>query len=141
MPGGTLYTFGYGLSYTQFRYGKLSIDPAQIDTAGSAHVTVDVENTGRRSGTETVQLYVRERFAPVATAVKQLRAFDRVNLEPGEKRTVIFTLTSEDLKLLDGDMHWVVVPGTIDIMIGRSSADIAVKGELAVQESAAPGHK
>jgi beta-glucosidase len=141
MPGSPLYPFGYGLSYTQFQYGKLSIDPAQIDTAGNAHVTVDVENTGRRSGTETVQLYVRERFAPVSTAVKQLRAFDRVSLEPGEQKTVTFTLTSEDLKLLDGDMHWVVVPGTIDIMIGRSSADIAVQGTLTVQASAKPGHE
>jgi len=136
MPGSPLYPFGYGLSYTQFQYEKLSIDPAQIDTAGNAHVRVDVENTGRRSGTETVQLYIRERFTPVATAVKQLRAFDRVTLEPGEKKTVTFTLTSEDLKLLDGDMHWVVVPGTIDIMIGRSSADIAVKGTLTVQAPA-----
>jgi beta-glucosidase len=141
MPGSPLYPFGYGLSYTQFQYGKLSIDPAQIDIAGNAHVTVDVENTGRRSGTETVQLYVRERFAPVSTAVKQLRAFDRVSLEPGEQKTVTFTLTSEDLKLLDGDMHWVVVPGTIDIMIGRSSADIAVQGTLTVQASAKPGHE
>lgn len=141
MPGSPLYPFGYGLSYTQFQYGKLRIDPAQIDTAANAHVTVDVENTGRRSGTETVQLYVHERFAPVSTAVKQLRAFDRVNLEPGEKKTVTFTLTSEDLKLLDGDMHWVVVPGTIDFMIGRSSADIAVQGTLTVQASAKPGHE
>jgi beta-glucosidase len=141
MPGSPLYPFGYGLSYTQFQYGKLRIDPPQIDTAANAHVTVDVENTGRRSGTETVQLYVHERFAPVSTAVKQLRAFDRVNLEPGEKKTVTFTLTSEDLKLLDGDMHWVVVPGTIDFMIGRSSADIAVQGTLTVQASAKPGHE
>ena len=82
---------------------------------------------------ETIQLYVHERFAPVATPVKQLRGFRRVALEPGEKKTVTFTLTPDDLMLLDRNMHWVVAPGTFDIMIGRSSADIASQGTLEVK--------
>jgi len=135
MPGTPLYSFGYGLSYTQFRYSNLRLEPAEIYSEGNTHVSVDVENTGKQPGVETVQLYVRERFTPVATPVKQLRGFERVPLDPGQKKTVSITLGPEDLQLLDRDMRWVVVPGTFDIMIGRSSDDIAVKGTLEVKAS------
>ena len=135
MPGTPLYPFGYGLSYTHFQYSNLRIDPAEIYSQGEAHVSVDVENTGKRAGVETVQLYLHERYAPVSTPVKQLRGFERVELAPGQKKTVTFTLGPEDLQLLDRNMHWVVVPGTFDIMIGKSSADIALKGALEVKGS------
>ena len=133
MPATPLYPFGYGLSYTQFHYGSLRIDPPQIYAEGNARVSLDIANVGQRAGVETVQLYVHERFAPLATPVKQLRGFRRVALEPGEKKTVTFTLTPDDLMLLDRNMHWVVAPGTFDIMIGRSSADIASQGTLEVK--------
>jgi beta-glucosidase len=139
MPGTPLYPFGWGLSYTDFQYSKLRIDPAQIDTKGNAHVSVDVENSGKRAGVETVQLYVHERFTPVSTPVKQLRGFERVALEPGEKKTVSFTLRPEDLKLLDRNMKWVVAPGVFDIMIGKSSADVTLQGTLEVNGSRSPG--
>ena len=84
---------------------------------------------------ETVQLYLHERYVPVATPVKQLRGFERVALEPGQKKAVTFTLGPEDLQLLDRNNHWVVVPGTFDIMIGKSSADIVLKGPLEVKDS------
>ncbi len=135
MPGSPLYPFGFGLSYTQFQYSNLRLDPAEINSQGNTHVSVDVENTGKRSGAETVQLYVRERFTPVATPVKQLRGFEQVTLEPGQKKTVSFTLGPESLQLLNRDLRWVVVPGSFDIMIGRSSADIAAKGTLEVKAS------
>ena len=134
MPGTPLYPFGYGMSYTEFKYSNLRIEP-QIYSVGNARVSVDVENTGKLAGVETVQLYLHERFAPVSTPVKQLRGFERVTLSPGEKRTVTLTLGPEDLQLLDKDMHWVVVPGTFDIMIGRSSADIVLQGSLQVKAS------
>jgi beta-glucosidase len=135
LPGTPLYPFGYGLSYTQFHYSNMRLEPLEIPSDGKAHVSVDIENTGRRAGVETVQLYLRERFTPVATPVKQLRGFERVALAPGEKKTVSFTLGSEDLKLLNHDMHWEVVPGTFDIMIGRSSADIVARGTFEVKGS------
>jgi beta-glucosidase-like glycosyl hydrolase len=135
MPGTPLYPFGYGLSYSEYQYSNLRIDPPQIYNQGETHVIVDVQNTGKRAGVETVQLYLHERYAPVATPVKQLRGFERVALEPGQKKTVTFTLGPEDLQLLDRDMHWVVVPGTFDIMIGKSSADIVLKGTLEVKDS------
>ena len=135
MPGTPLYPFGYGLSYTQYRYSNLRIEPAEMPSEGNTHVSVDIENTGKRPGMETVQLYIHERFTPVATPVKQLRGFERITLEPGQKKTVSFTLGPEDLQLLNQDMHWVVVPGTFDMMIGRSSDDIAVTGTLEVKAS------
>ncbi len=132
MPATPLYPFGYGLSYTSFAYSNLRLEPAQIHSGGEAHVSVDVKNTGTRAGVETVQLYLHEQYAPVSTPVKQLRGFERVPLQPGETRTVTLKLTPEDLQLLDADMHWRVVPGDFEIMIGRSSADIPAQATLQV---------
>jgi beta-glucosidase len=134
MPATPLYPFGYGLSYTRFEYSGIRIDPAEIHTAGSARVSVDVKNAGDREGEEIVQLYIHEAVAPVSTPVKQLRGFERVALKPGEAKTVTFTLTPEELQLLDRDMHWVVVPGDFEIMVGRSSEDLPLKGTLKVRE-------
>jgi beta-glucosidase len=132
MPGTPLYPFGYGLSYTNFEYSNLRVDPAEIHPGGEARVTLDVQNTGDRAGVETVQLYIHEEYAPVSTPVKQLRGFERVALEPGETKTVTMKLTPEDLQLLDIDMHWRVVPGDFEIMAGKSSADIPLQGILKV---------
>ncbi len=132
MPATPLYPFGYGLSYTQFEYSNLRVEPAEIHPAGEARVTVDVKNAGDRAGVETVQLYIHEKYAPVSTPVKQLRGFERVALDPGETKTVTLKLTPEDLQLLDIDMHWRVVPGDFEIMVGRSSADIPQQGLLKV---------
>src|SRR5205823_14451800 len=118
LPRTPLYPFRFALSYTQYQYSKTHVEPSQTRNEGDTHVSVYVENTGKQPGVETVQLYLRERFTPVATPVEQLRGFERVELRPGQKKTVTFKLGSEDLKLLNKDMHWVVVPGTFDIMIG-----------------------
>jgi beta-glucosidase len=132
MPSSPLYPFGYGLSYTRFSYRNLVVDTPQIHPGGDAHVHVEVKNVGDRSGVETVQLYTHERFAPVSTAIQQLHGFQRVALGPGESKTVSFTLTPEDLMLLDLNMHWSVVPGTFDIMVGDSSADVPLTATLEV---------
>lgn len=134
MPGSPLYAFGFGLSYTQFQYSNLRIDPPQIRAGGNAIVRVDVKNVGKRAGTETVQLYLHERVAPVSTPVKQLKGFQHLALNPGEKKTVTFTLTPKDLMLLDRTMHWVVAPGEFEIMVGKSSADIPLEGTLKVTD-------
>jgi len=132
MPASPLYPFGYGLSYTSFAYSNLRIEPGDIHTEGNARVSVDVKNTGSRAGVETVQLYTHEAFASVSTPVKQLHGFERVSLAPGETKTVAFTLTPEDLQLLNQDMHWVVEPGQFEIMVGKSSEDIELHGTLHV---------
>ena len=134
MPATPLYPFGYGLSYTSFDYSNLRITPGEIRPAGNARVSVDVKNTGNRPGTETAQLYVHQTYAPVSTPVKRLRGFERVALDPGETKTVTFTLAPEDLQLLNVDLHWQVVPGDFEIMVGRSSQDIPVHGILKVTE-------
>ncbi len=133
MPSSPLYPFGYGLSYTQFQYSNLVVDSPQIRPGSNARVHLEVKNVGSRPGTETVQLYIHERFAPVSTAVEQLHGFQRVSLDAGESKTVSFTLTPEDLMLLDLNMHWSVVPGTFDIMVGSSSANIPLRGTLEVK--------
>jgi beta-glucosidase len=132
MPGTPLYPFGYGLSYTTFEYSNLHVDPSEIHPGGEARVTLDVKNTGTWSGVDTVQLYIHEKYAPISTPVKQLRGFEQVALPPGETKTVTMKLTPEDLQLLDIDMRWCVVPGDFEIMIGKSSADIALQGMLKV---------
>ena len=134
MPATPLYPFGYGQSYTNYEYGNLRIEPAEIRPGGEAHVSVDVRNAGNREGAETVQLYLRESFAPVSLPVRQLRGFEQVALKPGETKTVTLTLTPEDLQLLDIDMHWKVVPGDFEIMVGRSSQDLPLKGMLKVSQ-------
>jgi beta-glucosidase len=133
IPATPLYPFGYGLSYTHFEYSNLRIEPAEIPSGGEARVTLEVKNVGGRAGVETVELYLHEKYAPVATPVKQLRGFERVALEPGETKTVTLKLGPEDLQLLDIDMHWRVVPGDFEIMLGKSSADIALQGILKVR--------
>ncbi len=132
MPATPLYPFGYGLSYTRFEYSNLRIEPAQIRPGGMTHVSVDVKNVGERSGTETVQLYVHEATGPVATPVKQLRGFERVDLKAGESKNITLTLNPEDLQLLDRDMQWRVVPGDFEVMVGRSSEDLPLKQVLTV---------
>jgi beta-glucosidase-like glycosyl hydrolase len=133
MPATPLYPFGYGLSYTRFEYRHLRIDPSQIHPGGQARVSLDVKNVGDRPGVETVQLYVHEDYAPISTPVKQLRGFERVALAPGQAKTITLRLTPEDLQLLDTDMRWRVVPGDFEIMVGKSSADIALRGTLQVK--------
>jgi beta-glucosidase len=132
MPATPLYPFGYGLSYTNFEYSNLHVEPEQIHPGSEARVTLDVKNTGGRAGVETVQLYIHEQYAPVSTPVKQLRGVERVALAPGEMKTVTIRLTPEDLQLLDLDLHWRVVPGDFEIMVGKSSAEIPLQGILKV---------
>jgi beta-glucosidase len=133
MPASPLYPFGFGLSYTQFKYSNLRVAPEQISPADGVEVSVDVTNTGVRTGVDTVQLYLHERYAPVALPVKSLRGFERTELEPGKTKTVRLKLTPDDLQILDSDLHWRVAPGTFDAMIGKSSQDIVLTGSFEVR--------
>ncbi len=96
-----LFPFGYGLSYTTFKFDNLRVEPKQIETGGTAKVSVDVTNTGSRDGDEVPQLYVHQEIASVTRPVMQLRGFERITLKPGEKRTVKFTVDPEDLSMLN----------------------------------------
>ncbi len=116
-----LFPFGYGLSYTTFKFDNLKVEPQQIMEAGTAKVSVDITNTGTREGDEVPQFYIHQRVASVTQPVMQLKGFERITLKPGEKRTVTFTVTPETLSILNIDMHRVVEPGVFDMMVGPSS--------------------
>ena len=118
-----LFPFGYGLSYTQFRFENIRVEPKSIRPGASAKVSVDVTNTGDRAGDEVAQFYIHQRVASVTRPVKQLSGFKRVSLEPGQKATVDFVLTPEDLSLIDVNMNRVVEPGMFDLMVGANSAE------------------
>jgi beta-glucosidase len=127
---GALYYFGFGLSYTTFAYSNLRISPAKPSITDNVTVTVDVQNSGSRTGDEVVQLYTRDMVSSVTTYEKNLRGFERITLQPGEKKTVTFTLTPADLSLWDRSMHFVEEPGVFGVMIGSSSEDIRLTGEF-----------
>ena len=129
---GALYYFGHGLSYTKFTYSNLKIHPTRQKANGLVTVTLDVKNTGSREGVEIVQLYTRDLVSSVTTYEKNLRGFSRVNLRPGETKTVTFTLNPSDLSLWDRNMKFVVEPGTFRVMVGASSEDIRLSGEFVV---------
>ncbi len=131
---GPLYPFGYGLSYTTFDYKNLAVDPLQQGTEGEIHVSAEITNTGKRKGDEIVQLYVKDLVSSVTTYESQLRGFERVSLNPGETKTVHFTLKPEDLELLDKNMKWAVEPGMFEVLIGSSSEDIRLKREFEMIE-------
>jgi beta-glucosidase len=118
-----LFPFGHGLSYTSFTLDNVRVTPAEIRPGQAATVRVDVANTGAREGDEVAQVYVHQRVASVTRPVKELRAFKRVRLKPGERTTVEMTLGPEALALLDGSMKPVVEPGDYDVMVGASSKD------------------
>jgi beta-glucosidase len=118
-----IFPFGYGLSYTTFKFDNLRVEPASIPPAANVTVAVDVTNTGNREGDEVAQLYIHQKVASITRPVKQLKGFRRVTLKPREKTTVTFTLTPEALSLLDANMNQVVEPGTFDIMVGPNSAE------------------
>ena len=113
-----LFEFGHGLSYTKFSYSNLRVRPRRISPAGQVEVEVDVCNSGRRRGKEVVQLYVNDVVSSVTTPVKTLRGFKKIQLRPGEKKTVGFVLGRRDLALLDENMQSVVEPGKFEVMVG-----------------------
>jgi beta-glucosidase len=116
-----LFPFGYGMSYTTFRFDNLRVEPAQIHAGGTAKVSVDVTNTGSRDGAEVPQLYIHQKVASVTRPVMQLKGFQRTTLKSGEKKIVEFTITPDMLSMLNRDMHRVVEPGVFEIMVGPSS--------------------
>jgi beta-glucosidase len=124
---GALYPFGYGLSYTTFQYSDLVVTPEKQAQQGNIEVLVDVTNSGKVKGDDVVQLYMKDVLSSVITYDTQLRGFERITLQPGEKKTVKFTLHPSDLELLDKNMNWTVEPGKFEVLIGSSSVDIHLR--------------
>ena len=122
-----LYAFGYGLSYTTFEIKNVRLEKDKIRAKDSTRVSADVTNTGKREGTEVVQMYIRDVVSSVTRPVKELKGFERVTLRPGETKTVTFEITAELLAFYDIDMKYRVEPGEFSIMIGNSSRDQDLK--------------
>jgi beta-glucosidase len=133
MPSTPLYPFGFGLSYTTFEYSNLRIEPREINNEGEVEISVDVKNTGALKGDEVVQLYINDIISSTSKPVKELRGYERISLNPGEMKTVKLKLLPEDLSLFDRNMNFVVEPGIFEILVGSSSEDIRLKGELVVK--------
>jgi len=119
-----LYPFGFGLSYTTFSYGGISLSQKQIKTGETLTATVKVTNTGKTAGEETVQLYIRDMVGSITRPVKELKGFKKVSLQPGESKDVRFTISVKDLQFYNSDLKLVAEPGDFKVFIGGNSRDV-----------------
>lgn len=124
-----LYPFGHGLSYTTFQTGGLTVEKARINRRENVNISVNVKNTGALKGQETVLLYLNDVVASVTRPVKQLKGFEKVELQPGEEKRLRFTLTPRDLSFIGVDMRRIVEPGEFKVTIGNESVPFTVTGE------------
>ena len=124
IPNDPLYPFGFGLSYTNFEYTAPLVSNTSPKGLTKISVSTTVTNTGTVTGKEVVQLYIRDRVGSVTRPVKELKSFKKISLEPGEKKTISFDITTDDLKFYDNNLRYDWEPGTFDIMIGGNSRDI-----------------
>ncbi len=122
-----LYPFGYGLSYTQFNYGKLKLSDTLLTAGKVLTASVTISNTGKYDGSEVVQLYIRDVVGTVTRPVQELKGFEKVFLKAGETKTISFKITTEDLKFYNYDLKYDWEAGDFDIMIGANSRDVDVK--------------
>ncbi len=130
------FPFGYGLSYTTFAYSNLKLSAEQIKDTDTLTVSVDVTNTGSMAGKEVVQLYVSDVESTVIRPVKELKGFDKVNLQPGETKTVTFTLGKRAFAYWNTQIHdWHVESGEFRILVGKSSRDIQLEETVTVEST------
>lgn len=123
-----LYPFGYGLSYTTFKYGDVRLSNESMNKNGKITASVTVTNTGNYDADEIVQMYIRDLVASISRPVKELKGFQRISLKKGESRTVSFEITEELLKFYNSELNWVSETGDFEVMIGGNSRDIETKG-------------
>ena len=130
------YCFGHGLSYTSFTYSDLKLSKKEVFPNEALTVSVKIKNTGNASGTEVVQLYLRDVHSSMTRPVKELQGFARVPLAPGEEMDVQFTIHPDQMAFLDENMRWKVERGEIEVQLGASSEDIRLKDAYMVKENA-----
>ena len=121
------FEFGTGLSYTTFAYSNLKIDKSEINNTDNLTVSVDVKNTGKRSGKESVLLYLSDNYASITPEVKALKRFEKISLEPNESKTVTFTLNQKDLQFVNDDLKWISEKGTFKIQIDNLTKEFLLK--------------
>ena len=133
MPATPLWEFGFGLSFTSFEYTNLKVNPQETGSYGEVVVSADIKNTGKIRGDEVVQLYIRDVNSSLTVPVKELKGFTKISLQPGEKKSVKFRLTHDDLSLINRNMESVVEPGSFEVMIGSSSQDARLRDSFEVK--------
>jgi beta-glucosidase len=119
-----LYPFGYGLSYSQFTYGDISVSKKEITPSEKLTVSCKVTNTGKVAGEETVQFYIRDLVGSVTRPVKELKGFQKITLQSGETKEISFSLSNEDLSFYRRDMTWGSEAGKFEVYIGTNSRDV-----------------
>jgi len=134
LSGEALFPFGYGLSYTQFKYSDIKLEKSSIKSDETTSVRFKIKNTGNYDGDEVVQLYVRDMLSSVAQPVLALKDFNRIHLKAGEEKEVVFQLKPEMFQLLNKELKWVLEPGEFRIMIGSSSKELPLKEMLTITE-------
>jgi beta-glucosidase len=123
-----LFCFGHGLSYTTFEYGKISADKKEMKALDKITFTLNIKNTGKREGSEIVQLYIRDIKSSLPRPVKELKGFEKISLQPGETKIVSFSIDKSDLSFFDADKHeWIAEPGDFEAIVGSSSLDVKSK--------------
>ncbi len=127
-----LFCFGHGLSYTQFEYSDLQIENAELDAGETLRLSLEIRNSGEKKGKEVVQLYINDKVSSVSTPVKELKGFQKIELEPGTSKRVVFSVDFEALSLWNRDMVKVVEPGAFEVQVGSSSLDIRLRDEFLV---------
>ena len=128
-----LFPFGFGLSYTTFDYSNIKISETTLKANQTVKISVDVTNTGNFDGKEIVQLYIRDLVGNVTRPLKELKGFQKINLKKGEKQTVTFDISVEDLKFYNSDLKHVAEPGDFEIFIGsNSNANLKLKLVLVI---------
>ena len=135
LPITPLYPFGHGLSYGDIKLGNLALSSTNLDSTRPITISVTVTNNGKLAGDETVQLYLRDRISTIAQPQKMLRGFKRLSLKPQQKKTVSFTLTSDQLAFYAPDGKWRSEAGSFDVMVGSSAENIALTGEFQLTET------
>ncbi len=119
-----LYSFGYGLSYTSFEYGKPEYSATNLKSEDTLHITVPVKNTGNFKGKEVVQLYIRDKVDSITRPVQELKGFQKIELEPGEAKNVSFHISTNQPMFYNYDLEYVWEPGEFEIMIGPNSEEV-----------------
>ena len=128
-----LYPFGYGLNYTTFNYSDITLSAKTVKANGKITASVNITNTGTRSGKETVQLYIRDLAGSISRPVKELKGFQQITLQPGETKKVSFTISIDDLKFYNSDLKYVYEPGDFKIFIGGNSEEVKEVGFKALK--------
>ena len=136
--GDPIYPFGHGLSYTQFSYDKLNLSTTEVNFGSdeTATVEIDLSNTGEYDGDEVIQLYIRDVESSLPQPIKKLRDFERIHLEPGEKKRITFELGKDDFSYWsEEEKGWFIEEGTFELQVGSSSTDIRLSEKIEVTSS------